>query len=61
MPSCSTPWSPPGAAHGVGTWLVEVAVAWARSAGCEWLHVDLENHLHGVYFNACGFTPTKPN
>ena len=34
-------------------------MAWARSAGCEWLHVDFEDHLHGVYFDACGFTPTN--
>ena len=45
--------------HGVGTRLVEVAVERARAAGCEWLHVDFEDHLRGFYFDACGFTPTN--
>jgi GNAT superfamily N-acetyltransferase len=45
--------------HGVGTRLVEVAVEQARAAGCEWLHVDFEDHLRGFYFDACGFTPTN--
>ena len=35
------------------------AVARARAAGCEWLHVDFEDHLRGFYFDACGFTPTN--
>ena len=38
---------------------VEVAVEQARAAGCEWLHVDFEDHLRGFYFDACGFTPTN--
>src|SRR5512132_210553 len=45
--------------RGVGTRLVEVAVARARAAGCERLHVDFEDHLRGSYFDACGFTPTN--
>ena len=45
--------------RGVGTRLVEVAVARARAAGCEWLHVDFEDHLGGFYFDACGFIPTN--
>jgi GNAT superfamily N-acetyltransferase len=45
--------------RGVGTRLVEVAVREARAAGCEWLHVDFEDHLRGFYFDACGFTPTS--
>jgi GNAT superfamily N-acetyltransferase len=45
--------------HGVGTRLVEVAVEQARAAGCEWLHVDFEDHLRGFYLDACGFTPTN--
>ena len=45
--------------HGVGTQLVGVAVAEARAAGCEWLHVDFEDHLRAFYFDACGFTPTN--
>ena len=45
--------------HGVGTRLVEVAVGEARAAGCEWLHVDFDDHLRSFYFDACGFTPTN--
>jgi GNAT superfamily N-acetyltransferase len=43
--------------HGIGTKLVAVATEQARAAGCEWLHVDFEDHLTGFYFQACGFTP----
>jgi GNAT superfamily N-acetyltransferase len=45
--------------HGVGTRLVELAVEGARAGGCEWLHVDFEDHLRGFYFDACGFVPTN--
>jgi GNAT superfamily N-acetyltransferase len=45
--------------HGVATALVDTATAGARDAGCEWLHVDFEDHLIGFYFGACGFTPTN--
>ena len=45
--------------RGVGTRLVAVAQAEARAAGCEWLHVDFEDHLRAFYFDACGFTPTN--
>jgi Acetyltransferase (GNAT) family. len=44
--------------HGVGAQLVVVAVREARAAGCEWLHVDFEDHLRPFYLDACGFTPT---
>jgi GNAT superfamily N-acetyltransferase len=44
---------------GVGTQLVAVAVDEARGAGCEWLHVDFDDHLLGFYLDACGFTPTN--
>ena len=30
----------------------------ARQAGCEWLHVDFDEHLREYYFAACGFSPT---
>jgi GNAT superfamily N-acetyltransferase len=43
---------------GVGTGLVERAVEGARAAGCEWLHVDFDDHLRAFYFDACGFKPT---
>jgi GNAT superfamily N-acetyltransferase len=44
---------------GIGTELVAVAIAHARDAGCEWLHVDFEDHLAGFYFRSCGFRPTQ--
>lgn len=43
---------------GVGRALVEVAVAAARESGCEWLHVDFDDHLRGFYLDGCGFTST---
>ncbi|MGZ4133203.1 MAG: GNAT family N-acetyltransferase [Actinomycetota bacterium] len=45
--------------HGIGKELVEVAATHARDAGCEWLHVDFEDHLRPFYFDACGFEPTN--
>ena len=45
--------------QGVGTQLVTTAAEHARTAGCEWLHVDFEDHLAGFYFGACGFTPAN--
>jgi GNAT superfamily N-acetyltransferase len=44
---------------GIATELVVVAVREARVAGCEWLHVDFEDHLRPFYFDACGFVPTN--
>jgi GNAT superfamily N-acetyltransferase len=44
--------------HGIATELVRAAVARAREAECEWLHVDFEEHLTGFYLESCGFTPT---
>ena len=45
--------------RGVGTQLVAVAVEGARIGGCEWLHVDFDDHLRDFYFQACGFAPTN--
>jgi GNAT superfamily N-acetyltransferase len=45
--------------EGIGAELVAVAVKEARAAGCEWLHVDFDDHLRAFYFEACGFTPTN--
>ena len=42
----------------VGTGVVAVAREHAAAAGCEWLHVDFDDHLKPFYFDACGFTPT---
>jgi hypothetical protein len=43
---------------GVGVGLIREAERGARTAGCEWLHVDFEPHLREYYFDACGFRPT---
>lgn len=48
-----------GRGHGVGTTLVTTATDGARAAGCEWLHVDFDEHLREFYFDACGFTATN--
>ena len=47
------------ARQGIGTELVAVSVAESRAAGCEWLHVDFDDHLREFYFDACGFEPTN--
>ncbi|MDJ1134487.1 GNAT family N-acetyltransferase [Streptomyces iconiensis] len=44
--------------EGVGSALVKAAAEGARAAGCEWLHVDFEEHLRSFYFDACGFRAT---
>jgi GNAT superfamily N-acetyltransferase len=43
--------------RGIGAGLVAVAVREARRAGCEWLHVDFDEHLRPFYVSGCGFTP----
>jgi predicted N-acetyltransferase YhbS len=45
--------------QGIGVELVRVAEREARAAGCQWLHVDFEDHLRPFYFDACGFVPTN--
>jgi GNAT superfamily N-acetyltransferase len=45
--------------RGVGSRLVTVAAENARACGCEWLHVDFEDHLGPFYFGSCGFRPAK--
>ncbi|MFJ6138394.1 GNAT family N-acetyltransferase [Kitasatospora sp. NPDC092286] len=44
---------------GVGARLVAAAAEGARAAGCDWLHVDFEEHLRPFYLDACGFRPTE--
>ena len=44
---------------GIGTELVAQAVVGARTARCEWLHVDFDDHLRAFYFDSCGFAPTN--
>jgi GNAT superfamily N-acetyltransferase len=45
--------------RGIGTGLIARAAGHARAAGCEWLHVDFDDHLTAFYVRACGFTPTS--
>jgi GNAT superfamily N-acetyltransferase len=45
--------------QGVGTRLIAVSAENARAAGCEWLHVDFDDHLRPFYFGSCGFRPTN--
>jgi hypothetical protein len=42
-----------------GAGLILAAVPHVRAAGCEWLHVDFDDHLTEFYFQACGFSPTR--
>ena len=44
--------------RGVGSELVAVAAQQARDHGCEWLHVDFEDHLRPFYLDRCGFRAT---
>jgi GrpB-like predicted nucleotidyltransferase (UPF0157 family)/predicted N-acetyltransferase YhbS len=43
--------------RGIGRRVVARAFEEAHKAGCEWVHVDYEQHLSGFYA-ACGFTST---
>lgn len=43
--------------RGIATQLVERATGGTRTAGCEWLHVDFEDHLRDFYLVAGGFAP----
>jgi GNAT superfamily N-acetyltransferase len=43
---------------GIGSEMVYVATQQAHAAGCEWLHVDFDEHLRGFYLDACHFTET---
>jgi GNAT superfamily N-acetyltransferase len=40
---------------GIGTAVVKLAAQRAKSAGCEWMHVDFTDELRAFYFDACGF------
>lgn len=44
--------------QGIGTKLVAVASDHASSHGCDWLHVDFEDHLRSFYLDQCGFHAT---
>ncbi|HEY2077079.1 MAG TPA: GNAT family N-acetyltransferase [Streptosporangiaceae bacterium] len=45
--------------QGIGTKLVAHARDGAKAAGCEYLHVDFDDHLRPFYLDACGFAPTN--
>lgn len=45
--------------RGIGRRLIEIAREHSTAAGCEWLHVDFDDHLREFYFDACGFAPTN--
>ena len=45
--------------QGIGTGLVDHARRGAKAAGCEYLHVDFEDHLAAFYYGACGFRPAS--
>jgi len=45
--------------RGIGARLIEISRENSAAAGCEWLHVDFENHLRKFYLEACGFTSTS--
>ncbi len=44
--------------RGVGRELVAVAARETARLGCEWLHVDFEDHLTTFYLDHCGFRAT---
>jgi ribosomal protein S18 acetylase RimI-like enzyme len=50
---------PSAQGRGLGSALVAAATAEARAAGCEWLHVDFEDHLTAFYLDRNGFRPTR--
>ena len=43
--------------QGIGRELVTQAITESRAQGCDWLHVDYEDHLENFY-QSCGFKPT---
>lgn len=44
--------------RGIGVMLVATCRERAREAGCEFLHVDFEEHLREFYIGSCRFSPT---
>jgi GNAT superfamily N-acetyltransferase len=44
--------------RGIGAEVVALARRRATENGCEWLHVDFDEHLAAFYIDACGFAPT---
>lgn len=44
---------------GIATAMVDRVCTEAAEAGCEWVHVDFDEDLAGLYLGACGFEPTR--
>lgn len=51
--------SAPTRSQGIGVGLVRGARDGAAGAGCEWLHVDFDDHMREFYLGACGFRATN--
>lgn len=45
--------------RGIAVQMVGMAVRETKKGGCEWLHVDFDDHLKHFYFDKCGFKPTN--
>jgi GNAT superfamily N-acetyltransferase len=45
--------------RGIAAQMVAMAVRETKKGGCEWLHVDFDDHLKHFYFDKCSFKPTK--
>ncbi|MFL6600155.1 MAG: GNAT family N-acetyltransferase [Steroidobacteraceae bacterium] len=45
--------------QGIASEMLAICTREARSARCEWLHVDFEEHLRPLYFDRAGFAPTN--
>jgi GNAT superfamily N-acetyltransferase len=45
--------------RGIATEMLAICVRGAREARCEWLHVDFEDHLRGLYWHRCAFVKTN--
>lgn len=43
--------------RGIGSAMVALATEHARTAGCEWLHVDFDEEHRAFYIEECGFKP----
>ena len=44
---------------GIGKAVVDAAIERAKSAGCEWMHVDFDDDVADFYYRTCGFTRTN--
>ena len=44
---------------GIGRSVVGLAAESAAQAGCEWRHVDFDEHHRAFYIESCGFAPAS--